>query len=242
MGSRDNFTDFSLGRYTSSMDPSDKDRPRWMPIFDRISEDKRQRVLYSAKRAFADKGFTGANVNEIARDAGISVGALYKYFRSKDDIFLAIIDASRDLIEDTLDSILESESGFYGRVEAVLRAAAESSAADPDMVRIYIACTTQEVSPLSAELARKIETASSARYTAMVAEARSKGEIRTDLDDAAAALCLDNLFLSVQFAFGSPYYMARLKLFLGEDTGSGPIESEGIVASILKFIRAAFGG
>jgi AcrR family transcriptional regulator len=224
------------------MDSSERDRPRWTPIFDRISEDKRQRVLYSAKRAFADKGFTGANVNEIARDADISVGALYKYFRSKDDLFIAIIDASRDLIESTLDEILEAESGFYGRVEAILRVAAESSAADPDMVRIYIACTTQEVSALSGELARKIETASSARYTAMVAEARAKGEIRTELDDAAAALCLDNLFLSVQFAFGSPYYMARLKLFLGDDSGPDPVDSEGLAASILKFIRAAFGG
>jgi TetR/AcrR family transcriptional regulator len=211
-----------------------------MPIFDRISEDKRQRVLYSAKRAFADKGFTGANVNEIARDAGISIGALYKYFRSKEDIFLAIIDASRDLIESTLDSILVSEKAFYGRVEAILRAAAESSAADPDMIRIYIACTTQELTPLSGELATRIESASSARYTAMVAEARMKGEIRTALDDKAAALCLDNFFLALQFAFGSPYYMKRLKIFLCDDSVGGILDTEPLVEAMLRFIRAAF--
>jgi TetR/AcrR family transcriptional regulator len=224
------------------MDETGNARPRWTPIFDRISPDKRLRVLYSAKRAFADKGFTGANVNEIARDAGISVGALYKYFRSKEDIFLAIIDASRERIESSLDSILESESSFYGRVGAVLRTAAESSLADPDLVRIYIACTTQELSPLCADLAKRIEGASAARYTAMVAEARAKGEIKTALDDRAAALCLDDLFISLQFAFGSPYYAARLKVFLGESSTEAGIGSDPVVEALLRFIRSAFGG
>ena len=208
-------------------------------MFDRISADKRQRVLYSAKRAFAERGFSGANVNEIAKEACISVGALYKYFRSKEDIFLAIIEASRELLESTLDAILDAEPTFYGRVEAILRAAVDSSSADPDMVRIYIACTTQELAPLAAELASRIESAAATKYSAMVARARAIGEISPPCDDRAAALCLDDLFLALQFAFGSAYYGERLRVFLGKSVEEGPDE---VVAAMLAFIRASFGG
>jgi AcrR family transcriptional regulator len=221
------------------MDDEEAKPPRWTPIFDRISQDKRQRVLYSAKRAFATRGFTGANVNDIARDAGISVGALYKYFRSKEDIFLAIIEASRDLIEEIIDRILEKERTFYGRVEAILRAAVDSSMADPDMVRIYIACTTQELAPLAGETAAQIESATAGRYTAMVAEARERGEISPPCDDRAAAFCLDDLFLCLQFSFGSDYYKRRLGVFMGDSASGDP---DAVVAALLAFVHAALGG
>jgi TetR/AcrR family transcriptional regulator len=212
-------------------------RPSWTPIFDRISEDKRQRVLYSAKRAFAERGFTGANVNEIAREAGISVGALYKYFRSKEDLFLAIIEASRERLGSTLDDILAAVPSFFGRVEAILRTATESASADPDIVRIYIACTTQELEPLARHLASQIESASASRYTQMVREAREKGEISPPCGDRAAAFCLDDLFLCLQFSFGSSYYKERLKVFAGSEA----VESEDIVAALLAFARSAMG-
>ncbi len=219
------------------MEDGKENRPSWTPMFDRISEDKRQRVLYSAKRAFAEKGFTGANVNDIAKDAGISVGALYKYFRSKEDIFLTIIRASRELIERTIDSIIGSRPGFLDRVEAILRAAADSSAADPDIVKIYIACTTQELSSLSGELATQIESPAALKYRDMIASARALGEIDPPCDDRAAAFCLDDIFLTLQFSFGSPYYRRRLEIFLGEEVAE---DRDRLVASLLDFLRAAF--
>jgi TetR/AcrR family transcriptional regulator len=206
-------------------------------MFDRISEDKRQRVLFCAKRSFAENGYSGANVNEIAKDAGISVGALYKYFRSKDDIFLAIISASRELIESTIDSILASNPTFLARVEAILRAAADSSAADPDIVKIYIACTTQELAPLARELATQIESPAAEKYRGMIASARASGEIDPPCDDDAAAFCLDDIFLALQFSFGSPYYRHRLETFVGEEAAA---DGESLVASLLGFVRAAF--
>ena len=167
------------------------------------------------------------------------MGSLYKYFRSKEDIFLAIIDASHELIEHTIDAILERESSFYGRVEAILRAAVDSSSADPDMVRIYIACTTQELFPLAGELASRIESVAAVKYRKMVASARERGEISPTCDDEAAAFCLDNIFMTLQFSYGSAYYADRLKVFLGNDAID---ESDRVVASLLAFIRSALGG
>jgi Transcriptional regulator len=222
------------------MDTSLEKRARWTPIFDRLPEDKRMRVLYSAKKAFAESGFTGANVNDIAKDAGISVGALYKYFRSKDDIFLAIIDASRDQLEGMIDQVLKSEKSFLGRVEALLRLAISSSQDDPDIVRIYIACTTQELKSLAVELTSRIESVTANRYPVMIEEARKSGEINPTVDDRAAAFMLDDLLLMLQFSYGSDYYKDRLRLFLGVGAGDPLAEPEAIVSSMLAFLKAAF--
>lgn len=51
---------------------------------------KRQRIQRSAVRLFADKGYVGATISEIASLAGISDGSVYEYFKNKEDILLSI--------------------------------------------------------------------------------------------------------------------------------------------------------
>jgi TetR/AcrR family transcriptional regulator len=211
--------------------------PRWTSVFDRIPEDKRKRVLNCAKRAFAANGFASTNVNNIAKDAGISVGSLYKYFRTKQDIFLALIEEAHVFLEVTLDEIFAKEKSFFARVETILRAAVETASADPDLVRIYISCTTEELSPLAEKLSGRIESVSASRYRAMVEEAAASGEIRLPAEPGACAFFLDDIFLMVQFSYGSRYYLERLKLFAGEKALESP---ETLVAGLLRLIETTF--
>ncbi|MGO8693203.1 MAG: TetR/AcrR family transcriptional regulator [Rectinemataceae bacterium] len=220
------------------MDVPDNKDIRWTAVFERIPEDKRRRVLDSAKRAFAAKGFAGTNVNLVAEAAGISVGSLYQYFRTKDDLFLALIDEFHLLLESTLNEIFASESSFFGRVEAVLRAAVRSSLEDPDLVRLYIACTTDELAFLSERLSNRIEGIASDLYRSMVREAQERGEIDGSADPATTAFCLDDIFLIVQFSFGSDYYRERLRRFVGEGALDDP---ESLIAGIMRFVRRALG-
>jgi AcrR family transcriptional regulator len=52
----------------------------------------RRRLLDSAEAVFARSGFHGASVEEIAREAGATSGALYSNFASKEDLFLALFE------------------------------------------------------------------------------------------------------------------------------------------------------
>ncbi len=52
----------------------------------------RRRLLDSAETVFARGGFRGASVEEIAREAGATSGALYSNFASKEDLFLALFE------------------------------------------------------------------------------------------------------------------------------------------------------
>jgi len=52
----------------------------------------RRRLLDSAEAVFARSGYHGASVEEIAREAGATSGALYSNFASKEDLFLALFE------------------------------------------------------------------------------------------------------------------------------------------------------
>jgi TetR/AcrR family transcriptional regulator len=218
------------------MDESEPKVTRWTPVFERIPEDKRRRVLDKAKKAFAKYGYEGANVNLIARDAGISVGSLYQYFRTKEDLFLALIEEAHGLIATLLEGIFAEKSGFFDRVEAILRVAVESSSRDGDLVNLYIACTTEELSPFAGKLSVRIESVAAEMYARMTAEGKASGEVRADVPDSSAAFFMDNLFLIVQYSFGSAYYRERLKLFLGNEAYEDPEE---VIRGTLAFIRLA---
>jgi AcrR family transcriptional regulator len=52
----------------------------------------RERLLAAARSAFAESGFHGASVEEIATRAGFSTGALYSNFNGKEDLFLVLME------------------------------------------------------------------------------------------------------------------------------------------------------
>jgi AcrR family transcriptional regulator len=57
------------------------------------NEETRGELIAAAARVFARRGFHGASVEQIARQAGYSTGAIYWHFRDKDDLFLAVYEA-----------------------------------------------------------------------------------------------------------------------------------------------------
>ncbi len=56
------------------------------------SADKREEVLDIASENFLGKGFDGTSINVMAREAGISKESIYRYFGSKEDLFMAVVE------------------------------------------------------------------------------------------------------------------------------------------------------
>ncbi len=80
----------------------------------------RQRVLEAATREFAEKGLSGARVDEIARRSNANKRMLYHYFGSKDDLYLAVMeDAYRKIREEEKDLDLTNMDPVSGMRELV---------------------------------------------------------------------------------------------------------------------------
>ena len=70
---------------------------------------KRDMILKAAKECFRDKGYYGSGIDEIAKRAGITKSLLYYYFKSKDDIFIALLEESLDRILNRLNESYSSD-------------------------------------------------------------------------------------------------------------------------------------
>ena len=89
------------------------------PRFRRRKEERPQEITEAALSAFAEKGYAATRVTDVAKRAGISKGLLYLYFKTKEDLFKAVIrsfvspriDALRSGIEQT---DLTAEEYFRG--------------------------------------------------------------------------------------------------------------------------------
>lgn len=53
--------------------------------------EKQRRILESAIKIFAEKGFHGSSTSEIARDAGVAEGTIFRHFKTKKDLLYALI-------------------------------------------------------------------------------------------------------------------------------------------------------
>jgi TetR/AcrR family transcriptional regulator, fatty acid metabolism regulator protein len=83
--------------------------------------DTQQRILDAAIDVFAQKGYHDARVDEIVDASQTSKGAVYFYFPSKQDIFLAIVDKFANLLAGRLEQVISQEEHGIERVSAALR-------------------------------------------------------------------------------------------------------------------------
>ena len=77
-------------------------------------------ILDAAEEVFAETSFAGSSVEEIAQRAEISVGTLYNMFRSKEDVYRAVVSRTQDMFFDCMDERVAQARGPLEKVHAVL--------------------------------------------------------------------------------------------------------------------------
>lgn len=67
-----------------------------------MADHTRERLVFAAMKLFGEKGYTGASVSDILREADANSGSLYHFFPTKQDVLLAVLQAYRAGIEPML--------------------------------------------------------------------------------------------------------------------------------------------
>ncbi len=78
------------------------------PRFRRRKEDRPKEITAAALAAFAERGYAATRVDDVAKRAGISKGLLYLYFKTKEDLFKAVIRSFVVPRIDALTAIIDS--------------------------------------------------------------------------------------------------------------------------------------
>ncbi|MCH8336445.1 MAG: TetR/AcrR family transcriptional regulator [Proteobacteria bacterium] len=75
------------------------------PRFQRRKEDRPAEITQAALAAFAENGYAATRVDEVAKRAGVSKGLLYLYFKTKEDLFKAVI---RSFLSPRIDALISN--------------------------------------------------------------------------------------------------------------------------------------
>lgn len=204
--------------------------------FEKISEEKRRKIFDVAMKEFASNGYNATNINVIAKNAGISIGSMYSYFASKEDLFLALIDSESRILENALGEVDVEGSDIFAIFENLLRVAESYAINYPEMNQIYLDLTTQGLSQLANRLSHKLEEATAELYQRVIHRALDRDIISKEINPHILSFCLDNLIVMYQFSFTSDYYKERMKIFLGEDING---DDDKVIEGIMEFVRRA---
>jgi TetR/AcrR family transcriptional regulator, fatty acid metabolism regulator protein len=153
-------------------------------------QDRYDAILDAAKCTFAEKGFEGASIADIARIAKISDGLIYRYFRNKRELLYGVLQKFYERILVDLELEVFKHERFPARLEALIKRHIGVFVADTDLCRLFIA----EVRTASDYEGSSIQEMNR-RYTSVliriVKDAVTAGEVK---DDCNPRLLRDVLF------------------------------------------------
>ena len=181
----------------------------------------REKVLEAARRQFAERGLD-AQIDEIARDAGVGVGTVYRHFPTKEDLLEALADHRFAGLAESAAKALEADDawqGFVGFMTYSARVMAEDRALSEAMHQRPGMCT---------EAAERVHLHD---ITAEVVErAKASGELRPDIEASDIPSLVCGIGRALRGAPGRPAmsWERHLEIILaGLRLGSSPATRSG---------------
>ena len=147
---------------------------------------RRTELTREAARLFAERGYHGTSIGDLAKALGVQKGSLYAHIESKQDLLYEAMREGSEAFHRALDAVpddLPAGERIRLALRAHLRVVAEQLDVATVFVREWRYLEGDRAAEFLAERRRYEE-----RFRAFFREGRDRGELRSDLDDQAAAL------------------------------------------------------
>jgi TetR/AcrR family transcriptional regulator, cholesterol catabolism regulator len=147
---------------------------------------RRSQLTREAARLFAERGYHGTSIGDLAKALGVQKGSLYAHIESKQDLLYEAMRDGAAAFHAALDEIPE-DLKVTERIRLALRAHLRVVAEQLDVATVFVREWRYLEGERAAEFLaerRRYED----RFRALFREGRERGELRTDLDDQAAVL------------------------------------------------------
>jgi AcrR family transcriptional regulator len=149
----------------------------------------RSRILAAARKRFETFGYRRTGVAEIAREAGVAAGTLYRYFRGKEEIFLEAVREMTAGWAERADHILGEPGSAVDRLLRLGQASVEFARENALFNAILNRDLEMILAPLLDDMNAQLMRQNVARIADVIREGIAAGELR-DLDPERAAYVL----------------------------------------------------
>lgn len=99
---------------------------------------RKEEIVAEATRLFAERGYEGASMGDLAERVGLRKASLFHHFASKDVLYAAVLQVLLDNVQTAITSAASAEGSFAERLDALSDALTEVLAAHPYAARLLV--------------------------------------------------------------------------------------------------------
>jgi TetR/AcrR family fatty acid metabolism transcriptional regulator len=149
--------------------------------------EKRRAILHAAVRAFAEKGYQGCRIADVAHEAGVAYGLVYHYFRDKDELLESVFDEQWTIFIQAIRAISSGPGTAADHLAGVIRFALDVYRTAPAAVKVLILEVARSPHSLRAGSTRRMFETALKLLAEQVRRGQEAGDLRRDLEPAVAA-------------------------------------------------------
>jgi AcrR family transcriptional regulator len=154
-------------------------------------QDRHARILDAAERCFVRSGFHRTTMQDVAAEAGMSPGNLYRYFRSKDAIVIGLTERDRSRINDDFAELMDAEN-FAASFAALGRKHFRDEPRERAILCLEIWAEATR-NPTFAAVTQDFDRDINARLTDLLSKAQARGAIPPHVDPGALTTLISTL-------------------------------------------------
>jgi AcrR family transcriptional regulator len=143
---------------------------------------KRKQILDAAIRVFADQGYHGARVSDIAEHAGVAHGLLYHYFSSKEDVLRTIFVENWGELIARFRAVDETDDPAEEKLEGIAKILLRTWRNDPALVTVMVREVARSPHIQDVEVGEAFSI-----LQRVIEDGQASGSFRTDVDARLAA-------------------------------------------------------
>ncbi len=154
--------------------------------------DTRDRLLQVAQAAFAERGYRGTSLRDIARRIGIKAPSLLHHFPSKQQLYVAVLDRVFEGLEDAANKVLWGPGTYQERIRRAITNAIDYMAGRPESVRLMWQAMADE-SGVGRQLVKRRLPPLSAMGNNFIFRGQREGEFRAEIDPFHFLMSLNSI-------------------------------------------------
>lgn len=184
--------------------------------FLKLSKQRQNEILDAAALVFANNGYHGSNIPEICSQAGISVGALYKYFNNKEAVFIAILERMGDLLANEFYGKIQiNKDSILAAIEEILKLMTSSKEIQQyrQYFILYLDIGSYSLNGFAESITDKFENIGREFFFKLVEHFKKSGQIRKDINTDHAAYFIDSYMTLFAYTLVSKHHLIRFDRF-----------------------------
>ena len=102
-------------------------------------DDKRKQILKAAVKVFAEKGYHGCRISDVAEEAGVAYGLVYHYYGNKDGLLASVFDTNWAVFAKAVGDVADADGlSMFEKLQQIVELAFQAFEMFPRVVKVLV--------------------------------------------------------------------------------------------------------